>query len=128
MSNNVKLAALGALFIGLCGAASTDAFGTSSHMTYLTFNRAVALPGVQLPAGSYVFEAISSQSPDVVLVRTRDRSRVIIMKNTHRIDRPVGQSRNATVSFGEAAAGEAPPIRAWFPEDSDRGYQFIYRW
>jgi hypothetical protein len=128
MSNSMKLAALGALFIGLCGAASTDAFGTSSHMTYLTFNRAVALPGVQLPAGSYVFEAISSESPDVVLVRTRDRSRVIIMKNTHRIDRPVGRSRNATVSLGEAAPGEAPPIRAWFPEDSSRGYQFIYQW
>ena len=49
------------------------------------------------------------------------------MKNTQRIERPVGQSRNATVSLGEVAPGEAPPIRAWFPEDSDRGYQFIYR-
>jgi hypothetical protein len=127
MSNNMKLAALGALFIGLCGAASTHALGTASHMTYLTFNRAVVLPGVQLPAGSYVFEAISSESPDVVLVRTRDRSRVIMMKNTHRIERPVGRSRNAMVSLGEAAPGEAPPIRAWFPEDSNRGYQFIYQ-
>ena len=127
MSNSMKLAALGALFVGLCGAASTDAFSTSSHLTYLTFDRAVALPGVQLPAGSYMFEAISTESPDVVLVRTRDRSRVIIMNNTHRIERPVERSRKATVSLGEAAPGEAPPIRAWFPEDSNRGYQFIYQ-
>jgi hypothetical protein len=122
----LKLAALGALLIGLYGTASPNAFTNSpTHRTYITFDRAVALPGVQLPAGSYVFEAISAESPEVVVVRTRKDGKAIIMKPTRQIHRPAWNLGHV-VSFGEAAPGAAAPIRAWFPEDATRGYEFIY--
>ena len=50
MFRNLKLATVGALFLGLVTVSSTTARGDSDHTNYLTFSRAVALPGVA-PAG-----------------------------------------------------------------------------
>jgi hypothetical protein len=98
-----------------------------SRTTYLTFDRPIALPGVQMNAGTYVFEVASEQtSANIVRVTSRDRSKVYLMAFTQRIERPAGMSGNQSVMFGEAPRGSGVPIRAWFPTGEQSGHEFIY--
>jgi len=99
----------------------------STETNYLTFNRDVALPGVVLPAGTYVFEIANPEtSHDIVRVRTKD-GRVHYMGFTLKVDRPAGLAANQPVSFREARPDLPVPIAAWFPLDSSSGRQFLYR-
>jgi len=45
---------------------------------------------------------------------------------TRPIARPHGMKRDASVSLGEVAAGVAPPVTAWWPQDESTGRQFAY--
>ena len=127
MFSNLKIATVGALFLGLVGVASTSARGDSDHTNYLTFSRAVALPGVELAAGTYVFETpTSAMSNSIVRVSSRDRKKVFLTAYTVDVQRPRGDDGKLLVQLGEAPAGAAPPIAAWFPIGSSVGHQFIY--
>jgi hypothetical protein len=109
------------------GASSVHARDTFTRTTYLTFNAPVALPGVTLAAGSYLFElADPTGASTVVAVRNRARTEQYFMGMTQRIDRPGGAAREGAVSFAEAPRGEARPIVAWYPPDSSSGMKFIY--
>src|SRR5262249_34057939 len=68
----------------------------------LTFSGPVALPGVTLPGGTYIFEGLPDTNPDIVVVRSDDRSKVYFMAMTERVDRPKGLSRKSMVTFGES--------------------------
>jgi hypothetical protein len=59
----------------------------AKRTTYFTFSKSVELPGVTLPAGTYIFEAINPGS-EVVTVLSRDRSKVHFLRITNRIERP----------------------------------------
>jgi hypothetical protein len=120
-------AACGAAVIALGLAASASAIGTANRTTFLTFSGDVALPGVKLAAGTYIFELPEPMtSPTLVRVLSKDRHTVYLMAFTNIVDRPMGADRNKVVSLGEARRGEAPPVVAWYPDDS-RGREFIYR-
>ena len=121
-------ATCGALVVGLCLAASAHAIGTVNQTTYLTFSGDVALPGVKLTAGTYVFELASPlSSPSLVRVLSRDRRQIFLLAFTNMVARPVGADRSKAVSLGEARRGEAPPVTAWYPTDASMGREFIYR-
>jgi hypothetical protein len=94
---------------------------------YLTFSGPVALPGVTLQAGTYIFERVVDTEPDIVVVRDRARSKVYFLAFTQRAERPAGMSRTAAVTFGEARPGTPVPITAWYPLDSLTGHRFVYR-
>ena len=99
----------------------------AERTTYLTFNRAVRLPGVTLGAGTYVFELIDPfNAAGVVRVRSGDRRTSYFMGFTNATERPRGLRLDASVSLGESAGGMAPPITAWFPIGERTGRQFIY--
>jgi hypothetical protein len=101
-----------------------DALG---HTMYLSFNLPVGLPGVTLPAGSYVFERVATTSRiDLVQVRSRDGSKVYLTAFTLMVDRPHGMTPDQVVTFREAKAGAAPQIATWFPVGEPRGHQFVY--
>jgi hypothetical protein len=128
MVKRILGAACGALVVGLCLAASAHAIGTVNRTTYLTFSGDVALPGVKLAAGTYIFELASPQtSPNLVRVLSKDRSRIHLLAFTNFVQRPVGTDRSKRISLGEARRGEAPPITAWYPTDESMGREFIYR-
>jgi hypothetical protein len=115
-----------ALALGM-GAASVGANVLANRRTVLTFNRAVALPGTELPAGSYTFQlADPTASNDVVEVLNRDRTRVLFLGLTRPVTRPGNLPADRNVVFGEARRGEPVPITAWYPQDESRGYQFLY--
>ena len=91
----------------------------------LTFSGPVALPSVVLPAGTYVFEQPSFNSPEIVRVLSEDRKHVYFMAFTREVVRPQGLG-DRPVTFGEAQLGAPPPIAVWYPIDSATGHEFIY--
>ena len=117
----VGAAAIAAVILGVSFHARADVSDTN----YLTFSRAVSLPGVTLQAGVYIFERAGQNVPDIVRVLSRDRTKVYLTAYTTSIPRPQSLG-NRVVLLGEAAAGEAPPIRAWFPVGEMMGHQFNY--
>ena len=97
------------------------------RLTYVKFNRPVALPGVALGAGIYIFELPDAiGASDVVRVSSQDRRTVYLTAFTRIIDRPAGLNEHQPVSFGEAPASAPQPITAWWPSGDPTGRQFIY--
>jgi hypothetical protein len=122
------LAVVGVVFGLAAGAASVHGWTNSSGLTYLTFSGPVGLPGVTLAAGTYAFErADITGTNNIVVVRNKARTQQYFMGFTERIDRPAGMASGSSVSFAEAAPGEARPIVAWYPPESSNGLKFIYR-
>ncbi len=121
-------AALAATAAFLAMAASSGAWPSPAYSpNSVTFSGPVALPGIVLPAGSYIFEKADFQgAPDVVRVLSGDRRSVYVMAFTRQVDRPEWVARDKVITFGEFTPGAAPPISTWFPIDSDTGHQFIY--
>ena len=128
MSKHWRVMVVGALSLVIAANASTGAWVDSgSRTTYATFNRPVALPGVELKAGTYIFELASPHSQlNLVRVSSRDRSRIYLTAFTRIVDRPAGLRADRVVTLGEARGDNPAPIRAWFPSASGSGHEFIY--
>ena len=103
--------------------ASAEAWGAPSHLTYVTFSRSVALPGVQLASGTYAFEVVA---PSVVRVSSRDGKRVYLTTFTRDVARPDRVPSDRIILLGEAPAGATPPIRTWYQQFESVGHEFIY--
>lgn len=110
---------------GLLSAASL-ARADAAHTNYLTFSAPFALPGIALPAGTYMFEVVAPGANDVVRVRSRDGSRVYLLAFTTSVDRPRGLRADRQIVFDEVPAGVTPPVKAWFPIGETVGHEFIY--
>jgi hypothetical protein len=124
MLKHMLVAAAVAAAVTVLVAASTYAFPVG-NFNKLTFSKAVGLPGVTLPAGSYRFEIANPEmNRDIVRVSDHVTGRVYYTGFTRRVPRPRGL--NAVVTFGEAPAGQALPINVWYPIDSSDGRQFVY--
>ena len=126
---NLKVAAVGALFLGLVAAAGSSiaAGNVDEHTNYVTFSRGVALPGVELAAGTYIFETpTNSMSNSVVRVSSRDRKKVYLTAFTRQVSRPNADRGKVLITLGEATSGAVPPVSAWFPIGESVGHQFIY--
>lgn len=107
------------------------AFAVSSHAAttnanILTFSRSVALPGVVLPAGTYVFDIANPETSHNVVIVRQDR-RVLYMGFTLPALRPPRMPLDQPVTLREARPDSAAPIDTWFPLGSTSGHQFIYR-
>jgi hypothetical protein len=124
---NRRVTACGAI-LGLVMVVSVFGWDNPSRTTSLTFSGPVRLPGVTLGAGTYVFElAAPETSADIVRVLSKDRSQVYFAAFTESVDRPAGVTADRQISFGEASAGVASPITAWYPAFESRGHRFIYK-
>jgi hypothetical protein len=125
LKSNLVLVSCVAIVTGLL--AAPTASGNIPHTNYLTFSAPFALPGVSLPAGTYVFDVVVvAGSHDVVRVTSRDGSRIYLTAFTARVQRPKGLPVTRQIVFNEAAAGTTPPVKAWFPIGQAIGHQFIY--
>jgi hypothetical protein len=98
-----------------------------NHENKLKFSRAVALPGVVLPPGTYSFDVASPTALDVVVVRSASRDKTYYMGFTRTVSRPKQMSTQMPIAFGEATANEPPPIAAWYEIGDTTGHEFIYR-
>lgn len=120
------LAVLGLALAGLVAAGPGDASVDTNRTTQLTFSKPFSLPGVTLGAGTYIFERAAPQSAiEVVRVSSRDRRFVYYMGFTELVEKPRGAT--SPVTFGEAPAGSAIPVREWYPTGTNTGHRFLYR-
>jgi hypothetical protein len=123
--------ALGIVLVGLSAPASMRAHASANDLDrtmYVTFNRPVALPGVALGSGTYIFElADPTGAWDIVRVSSQDRRMVYLTAFTRVVDRPRGMSPDQVISFAEAPANVAQPIKTWYPTGESTGREFIYR-
>jgi hypothetical protein len=117
----------GVVLLGVLATSTTGAIPNARRTTNFTFKASVALPGVTLPAGSYVFEVMNPDtSADLVRVMNRERNRTYTMQFTRRVQRPASGDLKAIVALGESPAGTPQPIKTWFPDNETTGREFIY--
>lgn len=127
MLNRTSVPAIvGTLVLGLSVLVAAHEPENTLHTNYLTFSGPVALPGVTLGAGTYIFERAVPTNADIVVVRDEGRSKVYFLGFTDRADRPAGMRDDQAVIIGEARRGSPPPITAWYPVGEPRGHRFIY--
>ena len=117
--------------LAICGAVAlvlaTSAGGSAAaSRTYITFDGAVGLPGVTLARGTYLFERVGA-AQDLVRVTNMSNHIVYVTAFTNEVTRRSGPSRNNDIVLGESPSGTPRPIKAWFPESSLTGREFIYR-
>jgi hypothetical protein len=110
----------------LSGTASAQ---TRNKRTSVTFSGPVEIPGAGaqvLPAGTYVFRLLDSQSDrHIVQIFNKDESHLyatILAIPNYRL-----QATDKTViTFAEREAGEPQAIRAWFYPGDNSGQEFVY--
>jgi hypothetical protein len=115
------------LSVVLVGAFATAArAGECDKQTYLTFRTPVSLPGVVLPAGTYLFSHLEcSSNSNILRVTSADGSRLYATLLVIPEDRPAA-SDEPTVVFGQTRAGSPMPIKAWFYPGSKVGDKLVY--
>jgi hypothetical protein len=116
------------VLVVLVGAASgANAFtSTSDKRTYFTFNQPVALPGVTLPAGTYMFRlADDTTSRKVIQVSNKQGTESYAMLHTMPVYR-ADTSGDPEIRFMETASGAPVAVRAWWKDGERTGYEFIY--
>ena len=114
-----------AVIVAMVAGTTPQATANLTEVNNLTFGSRVALPGVTLPAGTYVFERDVNANSRIVRVRSTNYQQLLFVGFTTPVTRPRGF--RAAVSFGEVERGQPLPIVAWYPIGSNRGYQFLYR-
>lgn len=119
----ISASALVLLVHGMAGTA--DAF-TYDKRTYFTFNQSVALPGVTLPAGTYMFRlADPDTTRRVIQVSDKQGTQSYALLLTMPADR-ADASRDSEVRFLETPADAPRAVSAWWYVGDRTGYEFIY--
>lgn len=117
---------LGACAALLLGATLASAQIDDSRTTVVTFSAPVALPGVTLPAGSYLFKLADSQTNrNIVQVFDKDRSKIFAMIIAIPAQRNE-VSDETVITFREAPANAAPAVRYWYYPGEKSGQEFAY--
>jgi len=109
-----------ALSVGTAQAQPAD------YRTFFTFSGPVTLPGVTLPAGTYLFRlADPTTGRKVINVLSADGKRSLAMLHTIP-NQLLTAPRNPEVRFMETTANTPPPIKTWWYPGKAIGYEFIY--
>jgi len=95
-------------------------------LTYLTFSGPVQLPGITLPAGTYMFRLADTNSDrHVIQVFDKNRTKIygtILTVPDKRLE-PTGKN---VVMFTETAKGAPAAVKAWFYPGDTYGDEFVY--
>jgi hypothetical protein len=103
-----------------------------NQKTVVTFSAPVEIPGVHvtgwsvLPAGTYVFKLLDSQSDrHIVQIFNQDESKIyatILAIPNYRL-KPTDKT---VITFRERADGQPEALRAWFTPGMNSGQEFVY--
>jgi hypothetical protein len=94
--------------------------------TVVTFNEPVEIPGMVLPAGTYVFKLMDSESDrNIVQIFNKDENHLYATILAIPDDRlkPTGKT---VINFEERPAGSPEAIHSWFYPGSEQGDEFVY--
>lgn len=123
---------LKAKMIGTCAAlllGATFAVGQgldTNQTTIVTFSAPVVLPGVTLPAGSYMFRLADSQTNrNIVQVFDKDRTKIYatILAIPAQRTKPADET---VITFKESPANAAPAVQYWYYPGETMGQEFAY--
>jgi len=125
MTKALKLV-MAVLCVGVLFAVLPVMADTWDKMTTVTFSGPVALPGITLPAGTYVFKLLSSPSDrHIVQVFNEDQDHLyttILAIPNYRLE----PTDKTVLNFKETPPGKAQAIRAWFYPGDNFGQEFVY--
>jgi len=115
----------------LTTAVNAGAQGPANQDTFFTFSQAVELPKTTLPAGTYFFQLMDSQSNrHIVKVMSQDRKQLLatlmaipFYSNDRPSDKPEVRFMETPAAAGTSAANA---IKIWFYPGNTTGHEFIY--
>jgi hypothetical protein len=94
--------------------------------TTLTFSDPVQVPGMTLPAGTYVFRlADTTADRAVVQIFNKNEDHIfttLLAIPNYRLITP----EKTIITFYEATSGQPQPVKAWFYPGDNFGRQFVY--
>jgi hypothetical protein len=121
-----RLASASVLVVLVSALASGANAFTHDKRTYFTFSQPVALPGMTLPAGTYMFRlANPDSSRNVIQVANKEGTESFAMLHTiqaQRRDAP----KDSELRFRETAAGRPPAVGTYWYMGERTGYEFLY--
>jgi hypothetical protein len=121
-----RLASASVLVVLVSALASGANAFTHDKRTYFTFSQPVALPGMTLPAGTYMFRlANPDTSRNVIQVANREGTESFAMLHTVQAQRP-DAPKDSELRFRETAAGAPPAVGTYWYMGERTGYEFLY--
>jgi hypothetical protein len=119
----LRVASAAAACVSLVVAAA--AAQPADKRTYFTFSAPVAVPGVTLPPGQYMFRIIDTTSRNVVQVLSKDGMKhytLFMALPAERGDIP----DEPEIRFLETAAGMPSAVKTWWYPGTRSGWEFVY--
>jgi len=91
----------------------------------LTFSKPVEIPGLVLPAGTYLFKLADRNDLNLVRVFSSDGTRLYATLQTVSAERmdPAGDT---LITLAEQSNGRPEALMKWFYPGSTSGHQFVY--
>lgn len=94
--------------------------------TIITFSQPVQLPGIVLPAGTYVFRLLDyNANNNMVQVLSKDEQKTYALIRAIP-DYRVNPKDESSIIFEERYAGAPRAIKEWFFPDNHYGHEFVY--
>jgi hypothetical protein len=124
MKNPLRLASfLCILILLLTGVAKSS---LPDKKTIFTFSQPVELPGVTLPAGTYVFKVLDTMT-DRNIVQVFDKDEKKLLATVIAIpDYTPQPSLKTIIKFSETTPGGPKAVKEWFYPGEDVGWEFVY--
>jgi hypothetical protein len=97
----------------------------TQERTFMTFSNTVEMPGVTLPAGTYIFQLADTPTRNVVQVMSQDQKSVLGQWTFVQARRPKATG-DTVVMFKENKEGTTPAVQYWYYPGESIGKEFIY--
>ena len=110
-----------ALFTGLPVTADEG-----NQKTTLTFSQPVELPGIVLPAGTYVFKLVETTTYRHVIQVSNAEENMVFATILAIPDYRLKATSDTVIHFRERPAGRPEAIRGWFYPGRLFGHEFVY--
>jgi len=97
----------------------------ANERTFMTFSNAVEMPGVTLPAGTYVFRLADTPTRNVVQVLSKDEKDILGQWTFVQAQRPKA-TEDTVVMFREQPEGTTAAVQYWYYPGETIGKEFVY--
>ena len=96
-----------------------------NERTFMTFSKTVEMPGVTLPAGTYVFRLADSPTRNVVQVLSQDEKNILGQWTFVQAQHPKA-TEDTVVMFREQPEGTTAAVQYWYYPGETIGKEFVY--
>ena len=97
----------------------------ANERTFMTFSNTVEMPGVTLPAGTYVFRLADTPTRNVLQVLSKDEKDILGQWTFVQAQRPKA-TEDTVVMFREQPEGTTAAVQYWYYPGETIGKEFVY--